>query len=74
MSLVKEFESRGRLARGCNSTFITLIPKVSDPFTLSDYRPISLLCSQYKIIAKALAEGIKQVCLISSLKISQPMR
>lgn len=42
-SYVKEFEQKGRLTRGCNSTFLTLVPKVSDPFTLHDYRPISLV-------------------------------
>lgn len=61
MNLVKEFEIKGRLVKGCNSTFITLIPKLSDPLTLSDYRPISLVASYYKIIAKVLSERLKQV-------------
>lgn len=53
MVSIKEFERRDRLAKGCN-TFVTLIPKVQDPLTLNEYRPTSLVCSQYNIIAKAL--------------------
>lgn len=58
---MKEFEDSGRIPKGCNSTFVTLIPKSGDPITLSDYRPISLVCCQYKIIAKILAQRLKAV-------------
>ncbi|GKA20908.1 hypothetical protein Tco_0700897 [Tanacetum coccineum] len=36
------FEATGRLAKGCNPTFILLIPKKNDPLGFSDFRPISL--------------------------------
>lgn len=58
---VKEFELTGCLPKGCNSTFITLIPKINDLILLSDYPPISLVGAQYKIIAKLLAERLKIV-------------
>lgn len=61
ISFVKEFEGSGRMVKRANTTFITLIPKVSDPLTLSDYRPISLVGCQYKIITKLLAERMKGV-------------
>lgn len=61
LKFVKDFEETGLLPRGCNSTFIMLIPKVKDPLTLSDYRPISLVGCQYKIISKVLAERLKAV-------------
>ena len=38
--LMKHFETHGNLDRGCNSSFITLVP-----LTISDYRPISLIGS-----------------------------
>jgi exonuclease III len=41
--------------RSVNSSHITLIPKVDNPMTLSDYRPISLLNTKVKIITKLLA-------------------
>ncbi|GJV41020.1 retrovirus-related pol polyprotein from transposon TNT 1-94 [Tanacetum coccineum] len=42
-------------SRGSNSSFIALIPKVSYAKMVKDFRPISLLGSLYKIIAKLLA-------------------
>jgi len=56
---VKFFEKWGRFSRGCNSSFITLVAKVKDPLNLSEYRPISLIGSMYKIIAKLLAMRLK---------------
>lgn len=58
---VKHFESFGNFSPGCNSSFITLVPKVKDPTTLSDYRPISLIGCIYKIVAKILANRLKGV-------------
>ncbi|KAI3750395.1 hypothetical protein L2E82_21030 [Cichorium intybus] len=58
---VRYFEEFGNLAVGCNSSFITLVPKTKDPNSLSDYRPISLIGCMYKIIAKILALRLKRV-------------
>ena len=44
-----------------NSTFIALIPKVSCPVTLRDFRPINLVSSMYKILAKVLTNRLKKV-------------
>lgn len=44
-------------------SFITLILKVKDPLTISDYRPICLIGRLYQIIAKILANRLK--CVIS---------
>nr|GEW02515.1 protein trichome birefringence-like 19 [Tanacetum cinerariifolium] len=52
---VRLFEHNGALSRGCNASFITLVPKVTDPVGLNDYRPISFLGCSYKFIAKVLA-------------------
>nr|GEX57649.1 hypothetical protein [Tanacetum cinerariifolium] len=46
---------------GYNASFITLIPKVTDPVGLNDYRPISLIGCSYKVIAKVLANRLKVV-------------
>ncbi|GJU03619.1 mutator type transposase, partial [Tanacetum coccineum] len=36
------FWEKGEFLKGCNASFVTLIPKVADPLGLGDYRPISL--------------------------------
>jgi hypothetical protein len=61
MRFVREFHRNGKLTKGINSTFIALIPKVECPQTLNDYRPISLVGSLYKILAKLLANRLRQV-------------
>jgi len=49
------------MVRSCNASFIALIPKKKGAIELKDYRPISLIGSVYKIIAKVLAERLKTV-------------
>lgn len=61
VDMVKRFELDGFIPRGCNSSFIALVPKKYDPVHVSDYRPISLLGCQYKVIAKLLANRLIQV-------------
>ena len=51
---VKHFFICDDIPIGCNSTFIALIPKIPDVNMVKDFRPISLIGSIYKIIAKIL--------------------
>ncbi|GKA88971.1 RNA-directed DNA polymerase, eukaryota [Tanacetum coccineum] len=46
---------------GCNSSFVSLIPKVLDAKFVSDFRPISLIGSMYKVITKILANRLSSV-------------
>lgn len=61
LKFLQFFEAFGTFDKGCNLSFITLVPKVKDPINLSDYRPISLIGCLYKIIAKILAIRLKRV-------------
>ena len=47
--------------KGLNSSFIALIPKIKDPQSFNDFRPISLIGCVYKIIAKLLANRLSKV-------------
>ncbi|GJT84433.1 RNA-directed DNA polymerase, eukaryota [Tanacetum coccineum] len=58
---VKWFFDHGVFAIGCNSSFVALIPKVLDPKVVSDYRPISLIGSLYKVVTKILASRLSLV-------------
>ena len=61
MRFIMKFHRNGRLTKGINSTFIDLIPKVESPQRLNDFRPISLVGSMYKILAKVLANRLRLV-------------
>ena len=45
----------------CSETYICLIPKKKEACRVSDFRPISLITSLYKIISKVLASRLKKV-------------
>ncbi|MCI27595.1 LINE-1 reverse transcriptase like, partial [Trifolium medium] len=55
------FHSRASLPRNFPSFFITLIPKIDSPLRIGDFRPISLLGSLYKLVAKVLAGRLATV-------------
>ncbi|XP_045810560.1 uncharacterized protein LOC123905002 [Trifolium pratense] len=61
MRFLFDFHRNGRLTKGINATFIALIPKTDNPQRLNDFRPISLVGSLYKILAKVLANRLRQV-------------
>lgn len=61
LKVIEEFHSNGRIARGCNTSFIVLIPKKEDAVSLDGYRPISLIGSLYKVTAKILTGRIRRV-------------
>ncbi|GKB35100.1 RNA-directed DNA polymerase, eukaryota, reverse transcriptase zinc-binding domain protein [Tanacetum coccineum] len=51
----------GSFSKGCNSSFIALILKVSNATLVTDFHPISLIGFQYKIVAKILANRLSLV-------------
>ena len=55
------FHEIGIVPKGCNASFIALVPKVRDPCNLHQFRPISLVGAIYKVISKVLARRIKKV-------------
>ena len=61
LQFMREFHHNASLVGGINSSFIALIPKVQSPSCLNEYRPISLIGSLYKLLAKVLSNIMKQV-------------
>ncbi|GJV85461.1 hypothetical protein Tco_1525359 [Tanacetum coccineum] len=58
VDVVKYFFQHCFIPKDCNSSFIALIPKTIDAKMVKDFRPISLIGSLYKIIAKILANRL----------------
>ena len=61
MGLFREFHERSRFVKSLNATFLILVPKKGGAEDLKDFRPISLVGSLYKLLAKVLANRIKKV-------------
>ncbi|XP_071714157.1 uncharacterized protein [Rutidosis leptorrhynchoides] len=61
MNALHWFWDKCEISKGCNASFITLIPKNNDPLGLNEYRPISLIGCYYKILAKILSIHIRKV-------------
>ncbi|GKF17375.1 aspartic peptidase [Tanacetum coccineum] len=60
---IRDFFRNRQILREINHTFIALIPKVSIPLRINDYRPISCYNVIYKCISKILTN-----CIISCIK------
>ena len=61
LAMFKEFYQHSKFEKSLNATFIALIPKKNDASNIRDFRPISLAESVYKILAKVLANHLKEV-------------
>ncbi|KAK2654188.1 hypothetical protein Ddye_014044 [Dipteronia dyeriana] len=60
MNFINEFHTDSTVVRVLNRSFIALIPKVGNPMTLKDFRPISLVSLMYKVLAKVLANRLRK--------------
>ena len=58
---VENFFALGELPSGTNDTLLTLIPKVSQPESISHLRPIILCNVGYKVITKTMTNRLKQI-------------
>lgn len=61
ISEFNEFFDRGVINKCMNSTFLALIPKKEGLIGPKDFKPISMIRSVYKFIAKVLSRRIQGV-------------
>lgn len=55
---------QGTLPLSCRRAILTLIPKKGDLGCLKNWRPVSLICADFKILSKALTNRLKK-CMAS---------
>ncbi|CAA7023536.1 unnamed protein product [Microthlaspi erraticum] len=58
---VQEIFDERTIPSSINSTFVRLIPKVTSPKTVAEYRPIALCNVYYKIISKILTRRLQPI-------------
>ena len=61
LKVVEETWVTGSIPASFNFTCIELIPKVDNPVTLNDFRPISLCNYVYKVVTKVIAKRLKGI-------------
>jgi hypothetical protein len=67
---VKSFFHSGSLLKEVNSAIITLVPKVPNPFSIIEFRPIACCNVLYKCITKILANRLRS-CLSDLISFNQ---
>lgn len=61
LAVLKDSLANGRLPLSCRRAVLTLLPKKGDLQLLKNWRPVSLLCTDYKLLSKALANRLVKV-------------
>ena len=61
LEMFKEFHGQNAFLKSLNNTFLVLLSKKGRAEELGDFRPINLLGGLYKLLAKVLANRIKNV-------------
>ncbi len=58
LEVLNESLAEGRLPLSCRRAVLTLLPKKGDLTDIKCWRPVSLLCSDYKLLSKALTNRL----------------
>ena len=61
MVVFNDFFVFGKFVKSINSTFIVMVPKKEGADDFKDFKPINLVGSLYKLIAKVLANKLKKM-------------
>lgn len=70
VTAVQSFFLYGFMPKGINGTILSLVPKVTNPESMKDYRPIACCNLIYKVISKILAQRLKHI-LPEAIELSQ---
>ncbi len=59
--VLRDSLSRGLLPLSCRRAILTLLPKKGDLQEIKNWRPVALLCTDYKMLSKVLALRLRKV-------------
>ena len=60
LDVLSEFFRRGSLPASCRRAALTILPKKGDLALLKNWHPVALLCTDYKLLSKVLANRLKE--------------
>ncbi|XP_074288077.1 uncharacterized protein LOC141613236 [Silene latifolia] len=61
IAAVTDFFTNGKLLKELNTTTLTLIPKIDNPTSVLDFRPIACCNTVYKCISKVLCKRLSKI-------------
>nr|BAC82609.1 pol-like protein [Danio rerio] len=61
LQVINESLAYGQLPLSCRRAVLTLLPKKGDLNDIKNWRPVSLLCTDYKLLSKVLANRLSDV-------------
>ncbi len=61
LAVLNESLAEGRLPLSYRRAVLTLLPKKGDLTDIKNWRPVSLLCTDYKLLSKTLANRLTEV-------------
>lgn len=61
LDVLNESLKEGQLPLSCRRAVLTLLPKKGDLTEIKCWRPVSLLCSEFKLLSKTLANRLSRV-------------
>ena len=56
--VLKDSFNKGQLPLSCRNAVLTLLPK-KDPQEIKNWRPVALLCTDYKLLSKVLPTRLR---------------
>lgn len=58
LAVLRDSIGKGKLPLSCRRAVLTLLPKKGDLTDIRSWRPVSVLCSEYKLLSKVLANRL----------------
>ena len=61
LAVVNDSLTGGLLPISCRMAVLTLLPTKGDPVEVKNWRPVALMCTDYKMLSKALSTRLREV-------------